>query len=70
MLAVGSGGSNSTFMGQVLKAPTETIFDLNLQSKNTGINRYFYNQTKITLVGFNGVPHLETPERLKYVTYG
>ena len=70
VLAVGSGGSNSTFMGQVLKAPTETIFDLNLQSKNTGINRYFYNQTKITLVGFNGVPHLEMPERLKYVTYG
>jgi len=70
VLAIGSGGSNSAFMGQVLKAPIETIFDLNLQSKNTGINRYFYNQSKIGLVGFNGVPHLETPERLQYVTYG
>ncbi|MBV32751.1 MAG: phosphoglycerate mutase [Porticoccaceae bacterium] len=69
VLAIGSGGSNSTFMGQVLKTPIETIFDLNLQSKNTGINRYFYNQSKISLVGFNGTPHLEMPERFQYITY-
>ena len=69
-LAIGSGGSNSTFMGQVLNAPVETIFDLNLQSKNTGISRYFYNNRKISLTQFNAVPHLEVPEFAQYVTFG
>ncbi len=70
VLAIGSGGSNSTFMGQVLNAPVESIFDLNLQSKNTGISRYFYNNRKINLTEFNAVPHLETTELAQYVTFG
>jgi hypothetical protein len=57
-------------MGQVLNAPVETIFDLNLQSKNTGISRYFYNNRKISLTQFNAVPHLEVPELARYVTFG
>lgn len=70
VLAIGSGGSNSAFMGQVLGVPAETVFNLNLQSKNTGINRYFFNKKTISLTGFNAVPHLETPDLMEYVTFG
>lgn len=69
VLAIGSGGSNSTFLGQVLDAPPETIFDLNLQSRNTGISSYFFNEKKITLSCFNMVPHLDTNELRAHVTY-
>ena len=35
ILAIGSGGSISTFVGMVLEIPDENVFDLNLQYKNT-----------------------------------
>ena len=70
VLAIGSGGSNSAFLGQVLKAPSETVFDLNLQSKNTGISCYFFNELKISLSSFNMVPHLDNEELSGFVTYG
>ena len=69
VLAIGSGGSNSTFLGQILNAPAETIFDLNLQTKNTGISSYFFNKKKITLSCFNMVPHLDTNELRAHITY-
>ena len=69
ILAIGSGGSNSTFLGQILDAPAETIFDLNLQSRNTGVSSYFFNEKKITLSCFNMVPHLDTNELRAHITY-
>ena len=50
-------------------APAETIFDLNLQTKNTGISSYFFNKKKITLSCFNMVPHLDTNELRAHITY-
>jgi len=70
ILAIGSGGSISTFVGIVLGIPDETIFDLNLQYKNTAISHFFFNQQKMNLTGFNGIPHLDTNEMEQYVTYG
>jgi broad specificity phosphatase PhoE len=70
ILAIGSGGSISTFVGIVLGIPDETIFDLNLQYKNTAISHFFFNQQKMNLTGFNGIPHLDTNEMERYVTYG
>ncbi|MGB0669540.1 MAG: phosphoglycerate mutase, partial [Porticoccaceae bacterium] len=60
----------STFVGLVLGIPDENIFDLNLQYKNTAISHFFFNQHKMNLTGFNGVPHLDTNEMEGYVTYG
>jgi broad specificity phosphatase PhoE len=70
ILAIGSGGSISTFVGIVLGIPDETIFDLNLQYKNTAISHFFFNKHKMNLTGFNGIPHLDTNEMEQYVTYG
>jgi len=70
ILAIGSGGSISTFVGLVLGIPDENIFDLNLQYKNTAISHFFFNEHKMNLTGFNGIPHLDTNEMERYVTYG
>ena len=70
ILAIGSGGSISTFVGLVLGIPDETIFDLNLQYKNTAISHFFFNSNKMNLTGFNSIPHLDTNEMEQYVTYG
>ncbi|KRO94371.1 MAG: phosphoglycerate mutase [SAR92 bacterium BACL26 MAG-121220-bin70] len=70
ILAIGSGGSISTFVGLVLGIPDENIFDLNLQYKNTAISHFFFNQKKMKLTGFNSVSHLDTNEMEQYITYG
>ena len=70
ILAIGSGGSISAFVGLVLGIPDENIFDLNLQYKNTAISHFFFNAKKMNMTGFNSIPHLDTNEMKQYVTYG
>ena len=70
ILAIGSGGSISTFVGGVLGIPDENVFDLNLQYKNTAISHFFFNTRKMNLTGFNSIPHLDTNEMEQYITYG
>ena len=70
ILAIGSGGSISTFVGLALGIPDENIIDLNLQYKNTASSHFFYNQKKMNLTGFNSVTHLDTNEMEQYITYG
>jgi broad specificity phosphatase PhoE len=70
ILAIGSGGSISTFVGIVLDIPDEKIFDLNLQYKNTATSSFFFNKEKINLTSFNTVNHLENNEMDEFITYG
>ena len=70
ILAIGSGGSISTFIGLVIGIPDDNIFDLNLQYKNTAISHFFFNAKKMNLTGFNSTPHLDTNEMEQYITYG
>jgi broad specificity phosphatase PhoE len=70
ILAIGSGGSISTFVGMVLEMPDENVFDLNLQYKNTAISHFFFNQKKMNLTSFNNIAHFESNEMEKFITYG
>ncbi len=70
ILAIGSGGSISTFVGGVLGIPDENVFDLNLQYRNTAISHFFFSAKKMNLTGFNGIPHLDTNDMEQYITYG
>jgi broad specificity phosphatase PhoE len=70
ILAIGSGGSISTFVGMVLEIPDENVFDLNLQYKNTAISHFFFNQKKMNLTSFNNIAHFESNEMEKFITYG
>ncbi|MDA8646849.1 histidine phosphatase family protein [Porticoccaceae bacterium] len=70
VLAIGSGGSISTFVGLVLGIPDETVFDLNLQYKNTALSHFFFNQHRMHLTGFNNISHFDNNELEQYITYG
>ncbi len=70
VLAVSSGGAISAFIGHVLALSAEKVFDLNLQTRNTGVSHFFFNREKLNLSGFNAVPHLETNGRSQHITYG
>lgn len=70
ILAIGSGGSISAFVGMVLEIPDENVFDLNLQYKNTAISHFFFNQKKMNLTSFNNIAHFESNEMEKFITYG
>lgn len=70
VLVVSSGGPIAAFAQQVMQAPAVTAIELNMQIRNTGICQYFFNAGSCHLASFNGIPHLDLPQRRDYVTYG
>lgn len=70
VLVVSSGGANAMWLSQVLQAPQQTMIELNLQSINTGLSHFFFNRQAMRLSQFNSIPHLDTAERRKHITYG
>jgi broad specificity phosphatase PhoE len=70
VLVVSSGGPIAVTAQQVLQAPAATAIALNMQLRNSSICQYVFNDTAMSLVSFNSVPHLERAERHEFVTYG
>jgi broad specificity phosphatase PhoE len=70
VLVVSSGGPIAVTAQQVLQAPAATAIALNMQIRNSSICQYVFNDTAMSLVSFNSVPHLERAERHEFVTYG
>ncbi|MGU7771797.1 histidine phosphatase family protein [Burkholderia sp. MR1-5-21] len=70
VLAVSSGGPIAVTVQQVLAAPASSAIALNLQIRNSSISQYFFNADAFHLASFNGIPHLEDPERRAFRTYG
>ncbi len=70
VLAVSSGGPIAVTLQQAVAAPASSAIALNLQIRNSSISQYFYNAESFHLASFNGIPHLEDPERHEYRTYG
>ena len=69
VLAVSSGGAIAMALRQVLKSPSETVIELNLQTKNTAVAHCFFNPKAIRVTSFNHVPHLDSNDRSDKVTY-
>lgn len=70
VLIMSSGGPISVFTGLVLGALPEKMIDLNLQTRNSAVNHFFFNKDKIDLHEFNAIPHLQYPQRTAHITYG
>ena len=70
VLVVSSGGPMAAFAQQVMQAPASTAIELNMQIRNTAICQYFFNAESCHLASFNGIPHLDLPQRRDCVTYG
>jgi len=70
VLAVSSGGVIAALTQQVLQAPDATAIALNMQIRNSSVSHYFFNRGALHLSSFNGIGHLDTPERREFQTYG
>ena len=69
VLVVSSGGAISMALRQILQSPPQTMINLNLQTRNTGVSQCFFNSKGFNLNSFNHVPHLDHPERMDSITY-
>lgn len=70
VLVVSSGGPIAVFAQQVLQAPAAAAIALNMQIRNSSVSQYVFNDSAMSLVTFNSLPHLEQAERRALVTYG
>ncbi len=69
VLVVSSGGAMAMLLSQVLNCGVETLINLNMQTRNTGIHHLYFNQRGFQLAAFNNLPHLQRPDRLHALTY-
>ena len=69
VLLVSSGGPISTAVGQVLGTSPETTIELNMRIRNSSVTEFAFTPRRHTLMTYNTLPHLDTPEHASWVTY-
>ncbi len=69
VMAVSSGGAMAMAMKIILRTEADTVIELNLQTRNTGVSHFFYNERSIRLTAYNHTPHLDDPSRHPSVSY-
>jgi broad specificity phosphatase PhoE len=69
VFAVSSSGAIATTLMQIMGFGADTVIELYLQSRNTGINHFFFNADTVRVSGFNYVPHLDLPERRGNISF-
>ncbi|MBN1534867.1 MAG: histidine phosphatase family protein [Spirochaetes bacterium] len=69
LLVFASGGSISASVQHATQISNEETMQLCWQMVNSGITRFRYNSTRITLSSFNSYPHLELPRERELITY-
>lgn len=69
VLVVSSGGPISSIVAHHLGMPASSFVALNLQVRNSGFCEIQFNERAAHLISFNNVPHLDTPERRRYITF-
>jgi broad specificity phosphatase PhoE len=70
VLVVSSGGVIAALTQQILQAPAATAIALNMQIRNSSVSHYFFNRDTLQLSSFNGIGHLDYPQRRDFQTYG
>ncbi len=69
VLVVTSGGVIGRSIADALGAGAEAAINLNLQTRNTGVTEIVRGSSAVRIATFNGVPHLERPDRAHALTY-
>lgn len=69
IVVVSSGGPIASILVSLLQMPPAGFVALNLQAKNTGYTEFVGNGRQPNLAGFNGISHLDTPERRALITW-
>jgi broad specificity phosphatase PhoE len=70
VLVVSSGGVIGAMTQQILEAPAAAAIALNMQIRNSSVSHYFFNRDTLHLSSFNGIGHLDDPQRRAFQTYG
>lgn len=69
LVVVTSGGVIGRAVAMALGADAEVAIQLNLQTRNTGVTELAVGRSGLRLTAFNGVPHLERPDRIAALTH-
>ena len=69
VLVVSSGGPIATAIGHVLQAPPSAVVALNLQMRNSAVSELTFTRSRHWLVSYNGLPHLDHPERSGWASH-
>ena len=69
VLVVSSGGPISSVVAHHLDMPAASFVALNLQVRNSGFCEFRFNERGAFLISFNNVPHLDTLERRRFITF-
>ncbi len=69
VLLVSSGGPISNMVGHVLQTPGPVTVDINLQTRNSSVSQFAFNEQGTSLMSFNTIAHLQGPMREGGVTY-
>ncbi|MDR3098843.1 MAG: histidine phosphatase family protein [Paraburkholderia sp.] len=70
VLVISSGGVIGAFVQQILQAPAATAIALNMQIRNSSVTHCYFNRAALQLSSFNGIAHLDAPQRHVFRTYG
>ena len=69
VLMVSSGGPISTAVGLVLGTAPDTTIELNLRLRNSAVCEFDYNPKRHSLLTFNTLPHLATPDLRGWISH-
>jgi broad specificity phosphatase PhoE len=69
VLIVSSGGPISVAVGQVLDLAPRAVVELNLRLRNSALTEFNASSQRHSLVSFNHLPHLATPELADWITF-
>jgi hypothetical protein len=53
----------------VLRVSPETSIELNMRMRNSSVSEFSFTPKRHSLISFNSLPHLETPEHKDWVTF-
>lgn len=68
VLAVSSGGTIGTLIAHLLRAPPETMVELNFQLRNSAYCELAFNAERMRLISFNAIDHIIPSQRAKLLT--
>ena len=69
VLIVSSGGPISTAVGHVLGLSPDATIDLNMRIRNSAVTEFVFNPKRHTLLTYNTLPHLDSPDHRDWITY-
>ena len=61
-----SGGAIGFAVHFAMKSPAKTFLDVNWRIRNCSLTEFLFDQDRLTLDSFNGIPHLDEPAMQSY----